>query len=576
MNRDGSLADAALAAEIANWLRRHPGDARKAPVFGATTVQRRHLAALGGVASVLVPAERRASLPPTLISWMTSKPPPTDLSGRLRRSVGLEAVLAALYNELLPPAGRRVLGTFFTPATVVDQMLDLAASLTSPPRVVVDPGAGVGAFTSAAVQRWRGADVHAVDINVVTLGLLVARVQQMADGQRERVAAHHADFLSWIRRSNGFGSTLTIGNPPYTRHQLLSAKQKDDGLAAAGALLTSRNATMAAYMVASILGRLTPADSAVLLLPSNWLRANYAELIREWLWKRSNRSVEVHVLRDEGLFADANVAASILAVGPVRSVAVPLMFEALGASATVSSTRRSQPVPKDWYSLGSRRIDSAGGAVALGDLFRVRRGAATGANHFFVIDHDLADRIGTEWIVRAAGRLHVLDDDVLDEQAHDRLSKAGARCWMLRMPPDADTRDVQWYLDEGAAAGVPAAYLARQRPAWWSVERLAPPRLLVQPMTKQRFRVVTNSVEAYHTNTLYGLYPLGLRVSAVDAVASWLRSDGGQAAMRRIARPLSSGLMRLEPKALSQLRLPGHVAALLSGAPPANEVEGSS
>lgn len=576
MSRAVATRDASLVADLAAWLRRHPGDARKAPVAGATTTQRRELAALGGVASVLVPSEERASLPPALISWMTSKAPPSALSERLIRSGDLEAVLAALYNELLPPVGRRVLGTFFTPEQVVNQMLDLAASLIRAPSVIVDPGAGVGAFTSAAVRRWRAAEVHAVDVNMVTLGLLVASVQQMTDGQRRRVTAHHADFLSWIRRSNGFDSTLTIGNPPYTRHQLLNARQKDDGLAAAGALLTNRNATMAAYMVASILGRLRAHDAAVLLLPSNWLRANYADLIREWLWKRSSRSVEVQVLRDESLFADANVAASILAVGTVQRAAVPLVFKAPGASATVSSARRSQSVPKDWYALNPRRTDgTAESAVALGDVFRVRRGAATGANHFFVVDRDLADRIGSDWVVRAAGRLHLLDDEILDEQAHDRLSKSGARCWMLRIPPDADTRDLQWYLDEGTAAGVPDVYLARQRPNWWSIERLAPPRLLLQPMTKQRFRVVTNSVEAFHTNTLYGLYPLGLRASAVESVATWLRSDDGQAAMRRVARPLSSGLMRLEPKALSQLRLPADIAASLSGAAPTHEVEGT-
>lgn len=578
MTSDTSPGDASLVTNLADWLRRHPGDARRAPVAGATIVQRRHLAALGGVASVLVPSERCVSLAPTVTSWLTSKSPPSELSKQLRRCSDLDAVLAALYNELLPSAGRRVLGTFFTPETVVNQMLDLAASLTSAaPNVVVDPGAGVGAFTSAAVRRWRGADVHAVDVNVVTLGLLVARVEQMTAAQRGRVTAHHADFLSWIKRSSGLDSTLTVGNPPYTRHQLLNARQKDDGLAAAGALLTNRNATMAAYIVASILGRLRVHDSAVLLLPTNWLRANYADLIREWLWKRSTRSVEVHVLRDEGLFADANVAASILAVGPVRTTPVPLMFKAPGASATVSARRRSQSVPTDWYSLAPRRVGgTAQSAVALGDVFRVRRGAATGANHFFVVDRDLADRIGSDWVVRAAGRLHVLDDEVLDEQAHERLSKSGARCWMLRMPPDADTSEVQWYLDEGVAAGVRDTYLARQRPTWWSVERLAPARLLVQPMTKQRFRVVTNSVEAFHTNTLYGLYPLGLRASAVEAVAAWLRADEGQAAMRRIARPLSSGLMRVEPKALADLRLPADVAASLSGAPPTHEVEGSS
>lgn len=561
----------------ASWLRTHPGDAQRAPVPGASTEQRRHLAALGGVAGALVPQSLRSSLSPALLSWLASPEPPPDIMRLFAKEANLEEVFADLYNELLPPMGRRVLGTFFTPKRVVDDMLTLSSALTPAPTRVVDPGAGVGAFTAAAARRWRAAEIHAVDINVVTLGLLAARASRMTAPQLRRLTLHHGDFLSWVRHNHGPGATLTVGNPPYTRHQLLTAKQKDDGLAAAGALLVNRNSTMAAYMVAAVLGRLRPMDGAVLLLPSNWLRAHYASLIREWLWKRASRAVEVHVLRDQGLFPDANVSASILGVGPVRPRSASLRFKVATTGRTVDAARRAQQPPHDWYSMAHGGAGSAPNMsdVALGDVVRVRRGAATGANHFFVITRELADRLATGFAVRAAGRLHALDDDVLDEQAHDRLSKTGARCWMLRLPPDADVTDLQWYLNEGIAAGVADTYLVRQRPRWWSIEQLTPPRLLIQPMTKNRFRVVTNAVEAFHTNTLYGLYPLGLRGSAVESLAAWLRSDQGQASLRQIARPLSSGLMRIEPRALAELRLPSSIASSLTGAAPTDEVKRS-
>jgi hypothetical protein len=266
-----------------------------------------------------------------------------------------------------------------------------------------------------------------------------------------------------------------------------------------------------------------------------------------------------------------------LAVGPVRNKGARLALKIGGARRTISASQRAVAAPSDWYAVarGGVEVSLEVSAVSLGDVVRVRRGAATGSNRFFVVDRELADRLDTPWVVRAAGRLHALDDDVLDEQAHDRLSKTGANCWMLRLPPDADITDLEWYIEQGQAAGVSETYLARQRTPWWSIEQLAPPRLLIQPMTKGRFRVVTNEVGAFHTNTLYGLYPLGLRSSAVDSIAEWLRSDDGQGALARSARPLSSGLMRVEPRALTALRLPRAVAAALTGATPTDEVERS-
>ena len=55
-------------------------------------------------------------------------------------------------------------------------MLTLCEEIGVRPASVVDPGAGVGAFTLNAATRWH-APLVAVDLNVVTLGLLAARCQ---------------------------------------------------------------------------------------------------------------------------------------------------------------------------------------------------------------------------------------------------------------------------------------------------------------------------------------------------------------------------------------------------------------
>jgi hypothetical protein len=46
----------------------------------------------------------------------------------------------------------------------------------------------------------------------------------------------------------------------------------------------------------------------------------------------------------------------------------------------------------------------------------------------------------------------------------------------------------------------------------------------------------------------------------VDELASWLREDDGQAALRAAARSHGDGLLKLEPSALSLLRIPATLA----------------
>jgi hypothetical protein len=127
---------------------------------------------------------------------------------------GGQDVLAVLYEGIVSGRNRRRLGTFFTPASVVNFMLDSAEKMLPRPAVVIDPGAGVGAFSLAAKRQWPMVEVFAIDVNIATLGLLAARPQAA-------INIVYQDFLTWAVGSAvpAAKPRLWIGNPPYTRHQ---------------------------------------------------------------------------------------------------------------------------------------------------------------------------------------------------------------------------------------------------------------------------------------------------------------------------------------------------------------------
>lgn len=88
-------------------------------------------------------------------------------------------------------------GTFFTSRVLVKHMLTTGQRLIGQaPDVVVDPGAGVGAFSLAAASRWPGARVIAVDINLVTLGLLAARLDHAGPADHAELVL--GDVVGWL------------------------------------------------------------------------------------------------------------------------------------------------------------------------------------------------------------------------------------------------------------------------------------------------------------------------------------------------------------------------------------------
>ena len=198
-------------------------------VAGATVDEKRRLGALGGHRRGGGGQRRIWMWDETVRAWAIAAPtPPNEILESVRLALGrYDDPLAELYNACISAANRRRLGTVFTPPTLVEHMLSLVErELRGAPDVVVDPGAGVGAFTIAAAQTWPDARIVAVNVNPVTLGLLGARLAFEADADPEladsykRVELVLADFLDQLVMLSGRsrrGRILVLGNPPYTR-----------------------------------------------------------------------------------------------------------------------------------------------------------------------------------------------------------------------------------------------------------------------------------------------------------------------------------------------------------------------
>lgn len=534
-------------------------------VPGAAKGERRSLRGLGQLAGAMLDDVDRRGLPSDVQEWMAdSDGVPADVIAELRTALKSkpDAVLAGLYAGLVRSSNRRRLGTFFSAEREVHAMLARWTESQPPPSQIVDVGAGVGIFTAAAAQRWQEAAVHAVDVNPVTLGLLAVRLASGVDGGpapgSDRVRLVRQDFVQWIEQEwpRLDGSKLILGNPPYTRANLLTSAEREALLGVTDGML-NRQANLSAVMTAVSIARLGPDDGLCLLLPAQWLEARYAESLRARLWAMRDRRVELGLF-ESGLFREAQVDAVMLMVG--REGHRPGFFVCSEPFEDWRELDRSGEAPDNWRQEVEGRAaasDTRGDAVPLSTLATVRRGTATGANDFFTLVDEDAEPIQGHCVrlLRHPGGV----GDVLDEATFDASLK-GSRRWLLLVTErdvesDPKLREV---IESGTSQGYADRLLCKRRTAgWYDLHHdLVRPDVIIGSMSKGAFAVIENACRAAITNNMYGLTWHPLVEQPVRArVLNWLRASG-QAAITAGARHQGDNLRKIEPRALAAIEVP--------------------
>jgi type I restriction-modification system DNA methylase subunit len=207
----------------------------------------------------------------------------------------------AVYAARADRAYRKAWGQFFTPPEVAELMADWLAE-TAPARIC-DPAAGTGVLVRAVRARLPQSEILAVEKD--------PRIAAAADLGPETAATtpRQADFLTLDTAGwDGF-----IANPPFIRHRHLA----DYGtirttLGARTGFDIAKNANLYLYFCAKILADLAPGGRAALLLPGEWMNANFAQGFKTHLHASGALRQIVAFANSAEVFDDALTTASLL------------------------------------------------------------------------------------------------------------------------------------------------------------------------------------------------------------------------------------------------------------------------
>jgi adenine-specific DNA-methyltransferase len=442
------------------------------------------------------------------------------------------------------------------------------------PRSVLDPAVGPGIFPRLLRRECPRAAVTAIDVDPVALG-----AARLALGAGADLRLVEADFLTWEGAAT---FDAAVANPPYLRHHDMA--YGFDIHAAVGrrnGITLSRLTNLYVLFVLEICRRLHEGGRAAIVVPAEWMNANFGEPLKQWLLARGWLHTIVYWSHATLSFEDALTTASVLLIErdsrntgrPVRAIyvggdAAPATLERAlreGAARPQSSDDASDAgiavrtfdgatllALRKWNDLFGHGIRAAlPGFVRLGELATTRRGIATGANRFFHLRASEAARIG----VREAS-LRACVGRAADGEDHAALAAADARTVLLDIG-DEPSRDERAYLACGERDGIAARYLCAARaPHWYRMERRPAAPVWAGVFARSRLRFVWNVAGVANLTAFHCIYPLDGDPDHAAALTACLNSDVVQAQARQHLRVYGAGLSKVEPRDLLEIPVP--------------------
>ena len=449
------------------------------------------------------------------------------------------------------------LGQVATPQPVADLMAKWVMS--AKPKAVLDPAAGLGGLLAACRQVNRRVELVGVERDAETL-------------QRAKASAPCGTKLilaDYLKSEAGLFDGI-IANPPYVKAHRLDYSERDwryfeERLGTPLDRLTN----LYALFLLKIWEDLTPRGRAAVILPAEFLNANFGEEIKERLVRVIRPAALVVFAPSVNLFADALTTSAIVFLEKARSPEAPAWLKRVDSIKEAESfveklccgeTARGghgcvglgtlNPHDK-WLNLllNSRsRDDAVLFSNHVGDYFGCSRGIATGANNYFCLsraemrEHHLTETHVEPCITKAVDA----DGLVFTREKFYALVTRNRRCFLLN--PSRNGQSLMRYLELGEQRGIPQRHLPSHRPVWYLPENRAVADILVAVFSRESVKFILNTSGAKNLTCFHGLYAKPGCETLPPLMTLFLNSSGGRRAFSQVNRFYGDGLNKLEPK----------------------------
>ncbi len=459
----------------------------------------------------------------------------------------------------------KTLGQVPTPLTIAHLMARWVAS--SKPAAVLDPAAGLGSLLYACAELCPEAQLVGVERDDETF----ERAKNTAPKGAKLVLA---DYLF----SEAGQFPAIIANPPYVKSQRLEYSEAewryfDERFG----MRLDRLTNLYAIFLLKIWDDLAPGGRAAVLLPAEFLNANFGVQIKARILSEMKPAGLVVFAPELNLFPDALTTSAIIFLE--RSQSKNGVIHAIKASSVADAEAfvgellggNKLPAASKWHDLRAFAPeqkwlnvlleDSPSPEVhqltkTIGDYFQCRRGIATGANDYFCLNRAMLreHRLGEQHVESCVTKATDASGMVFTAKHLASLAAADRRCYLLN--PRTTGVELDDYLRTGELLGIPQRHLPSHRPVWYRPENRAVAEIWVAVFSRETVKFILNRSSAKNLTCFHGLYARESSAHLAPLLVLFLNSSWGRIAFSQVNRFYGDGLNKLEPKDVEAMPCP--------------------
>ena len=476
---------------------------------------------------------------------------------------------------------RRKLGQFATPCSLAIEMLEYAHRFLPQSDIqFFDPAFGTGVFYSALLSIFPRNRIKSA------IGLEIDEAYWKAAidlwNQEPPLDLQLADFTQTSApKLQNEKFNLTICNPPYVRHHAMSSREKlrlGDLVTETVGIRPSGYSGLYCYFLLLSHNWMSKNGLAGWLIPSEFMDVNYGKQVKEYLLTKVTL---LHIHRfdpSEVQFNDSLVSSAIVWFKnslPPSNQFVEFSYGGTLLKPTVSkhfpvstlkSARKWSGFPTNSYDV-TQNLENK----TLEDFFSIKRGIATGANEFFLLTQEKAEKLQIpkqflKPVLPPPRQLNVTE--IKADQKGNPILDQGIVLLSCNLPEETVQKEYSmlWrYLLQGKEQKINDGYICKHRSPWYSQEnRPAAPfifNIIGRPSNSKRkpYRFVLNKSLATATNNYLMLYPkpllqelLNQDPSLLDEIWQILNEIPLNNLLRE-GRVYGGALYKIEPKELRRV-----------------------
>ncbi len=364
---------------------------------------------------------------------------------------------------------------------------------------LVNLGCGSGGLLIPAARhsRRRGCPVTGIDNDPLAIA--------MAKTNRRLRKLHHVDLevSDFLHEGLAQPADRIICNPPYRRANLLSHDSRvlihDSLKSFFGRRFSPRLSLQTLFLLRAL--EFTSNDARLAFItPANWLDVDSGAEARACLLEHAHVEALIFFEADHLFFEGPQTTALITLIRKGRAAAGPTKIVRLARDLPrpeqVLTSMRQPDVDVTALEPGvrwSRPAPRSQSGVQLGELARVHRGIATGANAYFCLAEDERERrrIDRELLRPCTTSPRVLRGELLTAETLEELGD-NVRRWLVDIDDPAaesESSPLGIYLRRGRRLKIHRRYLPASRSLWYQQEQRGTAPILFTYFNKGRATV---------------------------------------------------------------------------------------